>query len=145
MTLSCTQLSAAFLEEFKLLSMEFGIPTVTPMLEPESAWRTSGSASKSLTLVILLAFKSSTTLVGGRGCDAVVPQFTPMARAPEPSKKKKRKKTREERLGGIRFSDREGKGANGSGSGSVRVEMASENVFGGNSCQALKRAVLMRE
>lgn len=36
-TLSWTQLSAAFLEEFKLLSIELGMATVTAMLEPESA------------------------------------------------------------------------------------------------------------
>lgn len=82
-TLSCTQLSAAFLEEFKDLSIELGIPTVTAILEPESASRTSGSASKSFTLVMLFAFNSSTTFGGGSGCDALVPQFTPTAAASE--------------------------------------------------------------
>lgn len=47
------------------------------MLEPESDWRTSGSASNSFTLAMPLAFRSSTTLCGGRGCDAAVPQLTP--------------------------------------------------------------------
>ena len=101
MTLSCTQLSAAFLEELKLLSIEFGMPTVTPILDPESAGRTSGSASKSLTLVMLLDFKSSTTLGGGRGCEAVLPQLMPMARTLEMVRMKKKKKS----MIGQRFRD----------------------------------------
>lgn len=103
MTLSCTQLSAVFLEEFKLLSILFGMPTMTPMLDPESAWRTSGSASKSFTLVMLLDFKSSTTSGGGRGCEAAVPQFTPTARTPEarPKMAKKKKKMIGQRFRGI--------------------------------------------
>ena len=49
------------------------------MLEPERAWRTSELASKSLTLLMLLDFKSFTTLWGGSGWEAMVPQFTPTA------------------------------------------------------------------
>lgn len=75
--LSCTQLWAAFNEELRPRSMELGMPTVTRMLEPESDWRTSGSASNSFTLAMLLAFSSSTTFCGGRGWDAAVPQLTP--------------------------------------------------------------------
>lgn len=102
MTLSWTQLSATFLEELKLLSMELGMPTVTPMLDPERACSTSGSASKSFTLEMLLDFKSSNTFNGGRGCEDVVPQFTPIATAVERrghtvAKKRKRKR----RPGGI--------------------------------------------
>lgn len=75
--LSCTQLCAAFREELRLRSMELGMPTVTRMLEPESDSRTSGSASNSFTLAMLLAFNSSTTFCGSRGWDAAVPQLTP--------------------------------------------------------------------
>ena len=57
---------------------------MTTMLEPERACSTSGSASKSLTLETLLDFKSSTTLVAGRGWEDIVPQLTPMAPAVEP-------------------------------------------------------------
>lgn len=49
------------------------------MLEPESAWSTAGSASKSLTLEMELDLRSATTWGGGRGWEEAVPQLTPMA------------------------------------------------------------------
>lgn len=72
---------------------------MTPRLDPESASRTSGSASNSFTLVMLFDFKSSTTLAAGNGCEAVVPQFTPTARALSAVAAKK--KMIKERFGGI--------------------------------------------
>lgn len=80
--LSRTHLSAAFLDEFKLLSISLGIPTVTSIRDLERESRTWGLASESLTLVMSLDCRSSTTLGGGRGWEDEVPQFTPTA--PEP-------------------------------------------------------------
>lgn len=77
------------------------MPTVTPMLEPERASRTSGSASKSLTFAMLLDFKSSTTLAGGNGWEALVPQFTPIAPASEPIEGMAKRRTKRVRYGDI--------------------------------------------
>lgn len=55
------------------------MPTVTNILDPERACRTSESVSKSLTLEMLLDFNSPTTFAGGNGWEAEVPQFTPKA------------------------------------------------------------------
>lgn len=101
--LSCTQLSAAFNEALRLRSMEFGMPTVTRILEPDRDWRTSGSASNSFTLPMLLALSSSTTFCGGRGCDAAVPQLTPMHSTLEGRARSSRREIEREMGVGVRF------------------------------------------
>lgn len=77
------------------------MPIVTPMLDPERASRTSGSASKSLTFAMLLDFKSSTTLAGGNGWEALVLQFTPIAPASEPIEGMAKRRTKRVRYGDI--------------------------------------------
>lgn len=73
-------------------------------MEPDRAWRTRGLGSRSLILVMLLEFKRSTTLGGGRGWDAAVPQLKPMAVAGEKLRAErlmKKKKRMRQRFGGI--------------------------------------------
>lgn len=99
--LSCTQLSAVFSEALRLRSIEFGMPTVTRILVPDRDSSTSGSASNSLTLPMPLALRSSTTFGGGRGCDAAVPQLTPMDSTFEG---RRRRKSRSERGNAMEMS-----------------------------------------
>lgn len=75
-------------------------------MEADKAWRTRGLGSRSLILVMLLEFKSWTTLKGERGWDAEVPQLKPRAETGEKVKaerlrKRKKKKRMRERVGGI--------------------------------------------
>lgn len=80
------------------------MPMVSWTVEPDKAWRTRGLGSRSLTLVMLLEFKSWTTLNGERGWDAAVPQLKPTAETVEKVKAerlRKKKKRMRERFGGI--------------------------------------------
>lgn len=101
--LSCTQLSAAFNEALRLRSMAFGMPTVTRILEPDSDWRMSGSASNSLTFPMLLALRSSTTFDGGRGWDAAVPQLTPIDSTVEGRRSRSKRGNEMEMSEGLKF------------------------------------------
>lgn len=59
----------------------FGIPSMTWIPDLPSALSTHGSASNSFTLSKPLSLSSRTTISGGSGCDARVPQLTPSASA----------------------------------------------------------------
>lgn len=77
-TFLATHFSAAFRLEARVASISLGIPTMTSIPDLPKALRVSYSASKSFTFWIPFSLSIRTTMSGGSGCDACVPQLAPI-------------------------------------------------------------------